>query len=309
MKGSLVGGRGRETTEVSGKEQHHRWPIRNFTECRIQRYLPAHPGTSLLWGPDATNWRGILWLPPKEENKFFVNTWLFFFFPFQMECINSFQQAYQLQSPKAHVHIKKILKQDTGMFLFHWFWVSAPPTILGAILSSPQHFWHQREVSRKTIFPWTGGGPGRLGNGFRMIQAHYIYCALYFHYYYISSTSDHQALNPRGGTTVIFGRTTDDTQSTWDAHWMSHLGLGISVFPLSTHSSPYIIFLHISLSLPNCHLFQKQGLVLVPSTWDSQNPAKGPRHSRDLLNKSHKYDLDLNSIFIISHLLNSHTSN
>ena len=28
-----------------------------------------------------------------------------------------------------------------------------------------------------------------------MIQAHYIYCALYFYCYYISSTSDHQALD------------------------------------------------------------------------------------------------------------------
>ena len=76
----------------------------------------------------------------------------------------------------------------------------------------------------------------------------------------------------------------------------------------SAHSSCYIIFLHISLSLPNCHLFQRQGLVFVPSTWDSRNPVKGPRHSRDLLNKSRKYDLDLNSIFSISHFLNSHTS-
>ena len=29
-----------------------------------------------------------------------------------------------------------------------------------------------------------------------MIQGHSIYCALYFFYYYISSTSDHQALDP-----------------------------------------------------------------------------------------------------------------
>ena len=34
------------------------------------------------------------------------------------------------------------------------------------------------------------------GNGFRMIQEHYMYCALYFYYYSISSTSDHQALDP-----------------------------------------------------------------------------------------------------------------
>ena len=34
--------------------------------------------------------------------------------------------------------------------------------------------------------------------GVGMIQVHYIYCALYFCYYYISSTSDHQASDPRG---------------------------------------------------------------------------------------------------------------
>ena len=32
-----------------------------------------------------------------------------------------------------------------------------------------------------------------------MIQACYIYCALYLCYYYISSTSDCQALDPGGG--------------------------------------------------------------------------------------------------------------
>ena len=31
-----------------------------------------------------------------------------------------------------------------------------------------------------------------------MIQAHYIYCAFYFQCYYISSTSDHQVLDPKG---------------------------------------------------------------------------------------------------------------
>ena len=40
--------------------------------------------------------------------------------------------------------------------------------------------------------------PG-LGSGFGMIQAHYVYRALYVYYDYISSTSDHQALDPRGG--------------------------------------------------------------------------------------------------------------
>ena len=36
------------------------------------------------------------------------------------------------------------------------------------------------------------------GDGFGMIQAHYIYCAVYFYYYYLKSTSDHQVLDPRG---------------------------------------------------------------------------------------------------------------
>ena len=40
-----------------------------------------------------------------------------------------------------------------------------------------------------------GGGVG--GAGFRMIQVHYIYCVLYFNYYYISSTSVNQALDSR----------------------------------------------------------------------------------------------------------------
>ena len=33
-------------------------------------------------------------------------------------------------------------------------------------------------------------------DGFKMIQAHCIYCALYFSYYYISSTLGHQTLDP-----------------------------------------------------------------------------------------------------------------
>ena len=35
-----------------------------------------------------------------------------------------------------------------------------------------------------------------LGDGLGMIRAHYICCGLYFYYYYIAFTSDHQALNP-----------------------------------------------------------------------------------------------------------------
>ena len=49
------------------------------------------------------------------------------------------------------------------------------------LTSGSQPFWHQGQVSWKTIIPWTGGGRDGLG----VIQAHYIYCALYFYYYII----------------------------------------------------------------------------------------------------------------------------
>ena len=49
---------------------------------------------------------------------------------------------------------------------------------------------------RQLFHGW--GGVYVFSDGFQMIQAHCIYCALYFYYYYISSTSDHQALDPGG---------------------------------------------------------------------------------------------------------------
>ena len=48
-------------------------------------------------------------------------------------------------------------------------------------------------------FPQTGGAEDGLG----MIQVHYIYCELYFCYYYISSTSDHEELDPGGGRLLV----------------------------------------------------------------------------------------------------------
>ena len=42
------------------------------------------------------------------------------------------------------------------------------------------------------------------GDGFGMIQACYIYCALYFYYYYTGSTSDHQALDSGGCGPLIY---------------------------------------------------------------------------------------------------------
>ena len=41
------------------------------------------------------------------------------------------------------------------------------------------------------------------GDGFGMIQMHFISCALYIYYYYISSTSDHYALDPKDWRTLL----------------------------------------------------------------------------------------------------------
>ena len=71
-------------------------------------------------------------------------------------------------------------------------WKKFPKVALATDLeSNSQPFWHQGPILWKTIFPHTGGWEGGLG----MTQEHYIYCALYFYYFYISSISDHQALD------------------------------------------------------------------------------------------------------------------
>ena len=50
---------------------------------------------------------------------------------------------------------------------------------------------------KDNFFTDGGGGGEGGGNAFGMIQVHCIYCALYFYYYCVSSTSDHQALDRR----------------------------------------------------------------------------------------------------------------
>ena len=56
-------------------------------------------------------------------------------------------------------------------------------------------FGTRAQVRGKQVF-WSLGVWG--WDGFRIIQVHYIHCALYFYYYYISCSSDHQALDPGG---------------------------------------------------------------------------------------------------------------
>ena len=49
------------------------------------------------------------------------------------------------------------------------------------------------------------------GDGVGMTHSHCIYCALYF-YYYISSSSDHRLLDPRGWGPLLQGTGVDESQ-------------------------------------------------------------------------------------------------
>ena len=62
--------------------------------------------------------------------------------------------------------------------------------------SGPQPFWHQGWFWGIQFFHGLAGGQSRgEGGDCSVVQAHHIYCVLYD--YYISSTSDHQALDGR----------------------------------------------------------------------------------------------------------------
>ena len=61
----------------------------------------------------------------------------------------------------------------------------------------PNLFGTRGQTHERQFFHGLGLGV-EVGDGFRMIPEHYIYCALHFYYYHISSSSDHQALDPRG---------------------------------------------------------------------------------------------------------------
>ena len=59
----------------------------------------------------------------------------------------------------------------------------------------PNFFGTWDQFHGRQFFHRWGNGQG---GGFRMNQAHYMYCVLYIYHYYISTTSDHQALDPGG---------------------------------------------------------------------------------------------------------------
>ena len=55
---------------------------------------------------------------------------------------------------------------------------------VGPKLSGARDQFHGRQFSHRVV----------RGDGLGMIQVPYLYCVVYFYCYYISSTSDHQAL-------------------------------------------------------------------------------------------------------------------
>ena len=66
----------------------------------------------------------------------------------------------------------------------------------------------------------------RVEEGLRMIQAHYTYCALSFCCYYISSNSDHQALDPGGWGPLIQCDKAPFFFYHMNSHYMTDVGSG-----------------------------------------------------------------------------------
>ena len=76
---------------------------------------------------------------------------------------------------------------------------SGPPPIPYG--SGPQPFRHQGPISWKTVFPQTGGKRGWFGddpNALHLLHTLFLLS-------YISSTSDHQALDPEGWGPLSYG--------------------------------------------------------------------------------------------------------
>ena len=82
------------------------------------------------------------------------------------------------------VMVHRVTKSQTRR---KWFSTQAQDSYLWTSFdtSCPQPFWYHGVVSWKTVFH----GP-LVGDDFGMVQEQYVYCAFYFNYYYISSTSD-----------------------------------------------------------------------------------------------------------------------
>ena len=93
-------------------------------------------------------------------------------------CLNSVIRVVLLY-PKSLVHI---LKHARSL-------LRASRNLWSSKAMTPKLFDTRDQFFGRQIFH-------RWEDGLGMIQGHCIYCALYFYQYYISSTSDHQALDP-----------------------------------------------------------------------------------------------------------------
>ena len=77
--------------------------------------------------------------------------------------------------------------------------VSSEQNSLSYRVAVPNLFGTRNQFDGRQFFFFSHGQHGVGG----MIQVHYIYFSLYSYYYYISSTSDHQALYPKGWGPLI----------------------------------------------------------------------------------------------------------
>ena len=98
--------------------------------------------------------------------------------------------SQQQQQPEDPPTLQFHRPHREGEGCLHSQWVVVVPNLFGT-----------RDWFHEDNFSTNGSG----AEGLRKIQAHHIYRALYFYYYYISSTSDHQALDPRGWGPLITG--------------------------------------------------------------------------------------------------------
>ena len=100
-----------------------------------------------------------------------------------------------LQSPWLSILPQTLHVNSSTITRFnHHLCISDSSYVIYCTAAVPNLFHTRDQFQGRQLFHRCGGGRGGLG----IIQAHYIYCALYFYYYYIKSTPGHQVLDPGG---------------------------------------------------------------------------------------------------------------
>ena len=109
-----------------------------------------------------------------------------------------------------------------------------------------------------------------------MIQRHYIYCALHIYYYYISSTSDHQALDPGGWGPLPWSWISIEDLISQSVQSLSHVRLFVTpwtaacqAFLSITNSWSLFKLVFIELVMPSNRLILCHPLLLLPSIFPS----------------------------------------